>query len=122
MDQKYKILVVEDDYLQSYTLKILLESLNYNVLGIAISGEKAIEVAAETKPDLIIMDITLKGEMDGVEAAKIIQETSDIPIIYVTGNSNDFYRKKAKETNFQEYLIKPVTKQMLTELLAKHCA
>lgn len=120
MDNKYNILVVEDDYLQSYTLKILFESLNYNVLGTAATGEEAIKMTTKCKPDLILMDITLKGEMDGIEATKIIQKTSDIPIIYVTGNSSDFYRNKAEETNYQEYLIKPVTKQMLTKLLEKH--
>jgi len=120
MDEKYTILLVEDDYLQSYTLKILLESLNYTVIGIADSGERAIQMAEDFKPDLIIMDITLKGDMNGVEATTIIQNKSSIPVIYITGNSSNLYREKINETNHIGYFLKPITKQVLIELLEKH--
>lgn len=120
MDQQYSILVVEDDYLQSYTLKMLLESLNHKVLGIVDSGEGAIEMAAKLEPDLILMDITLGKELDGIDAAIKIQEKSDASIIYITGNSSKYFRDKAELTNFLDYLLKPVTKRLLTDVLKKH--
>lgn len=80
MPHQLRILVVEDDYLQSYTLKVLLESLNHKVLGIVDSGLKAIQMAKELNPDLIIMDITLNEEMDGIEAAIKIQKLLISPL------------------------------------------
>lgn len=117
MDQQLKIVVVEDDYLQSYTLKLLLESLNYEVLGVVDSGIKAVKIAEELNPDLILMDITLDDKMDGIDAAIKIQESSDISIIYITGNNSEFYRKKADKTHYCTFLIKPVTKNILARAL-----
>lgn len=118
MNQQFGILVVEDDYLQSYTLKMILESLNHKVLAIVDSGESAIEMAEKLKPDLILMDITLNKEIDGIDAAIKIQEKSDVSVIYITGNSSKVYRAKADQTKYKAFLIKPVTKKILIQALA----
>lgn len=122
MTRQLKILVVEDDYLQSYTLRIILESLNHKVLGIVDSGVQAIQMAKELHPDLILMDISLNEEMDGIEAAIKIQETADIPLIYISGNSSPLFRTKANQTNHRAFLTKPVTKTILAKALAKSFA
>lgn len=119
MQHQLRILVVEDDYLQSYTLKVLLESLNHTVLGTVDSGLKAIQMANELNPDLILMDITLNEEMDGIEAAIQIQNTADIPLIYISGNSSANVRAKADQTNYSAFLIKPITKNILAQTLTK---
>ncbi|MEX2455664.1 MAG: response regulator [Balneolaceae bacterium] len=116
MDHQLGIVVVEDDYIQSYTLKVLLESLNYKVLGVADSATKAIEMAEELNPDLILMDIILNDQMDGIDAAIKIQESSDVQIIFITG-TNEFYRKRVDKTRFSTFLTKPLTKHVLVQAL-----
>ncbi|MCA1758650.1 MAG: response regulator, partial [Bacteroidales bacterium] len=83
MNSKYKILIVEDEILVATDIQESLESLGYTVQGIADTGLKAIEAVENKLPDLILMDINLKGEMTGIEAAKIISKESDVPIIYL---------------------------------------
>ncbi|AEG18179.1 response regulator [Methanobacterium paludis] len=82
-------MIVEDEMISAMSTKQGLINLDYNVIGIANTGKKAIKSANELKPDLIMMDITLKGEMDGIETAKQINKNLDIPIIYMTGYSGD---------------------------------
>lgn len=79
-----QILVVEDEYILAINLQESLESLGYTVLGIADSAEEAIEKATESRPNLILMDIRLRGEMDGIQASEQIWRNLQIPIIYLT--------------------------------------
>jgi CheY-like chemotaxis protein len=79
-----KILVVEDEGISAIEIQESLESLGYHVPTIAKSGNEAIQEAFAIKPDLILMDITLQGEMDGIDAAAIIKSFMDIPLIYLT--------------------------------------
>lgn len=108
-----KILIVEDDMLLSFVEERIVKKLGYQVAGKATNGPEAIELAANLKPDLIIMDILLKGSMDGVETMKKIRETSEVPVIYLSGNSDEANMNRAKETDFAGYLVKPVTAQDL---------
>ncbi|HEY9668560.1 MAG TPA: response regulator, partial [Coleofasciculaceae cyanobacterium] len=85
---KIQILVVEDENIIALNLKENLESLGYIVVAIVVSGEKAIEKATQLRPDLVLMDIRLKGSIDGIEAAGQIWEHLSIPVIYVTGHSD----------------------------------
>lgn len=101
------ILIVEDEGILAIELAEKLERLGYNVAAAASSGEEAIEMAAKHKPDLILMDIVLKGEMDGIAAARKIHSTFKVPIIYLTAYAGDDTVKRAKLTEPFGYLVKP---------------
>jgi PAS domain S-box-containing protein len=102
-----KILVVEDESIVAMDIKHRAESLGYTVTGITPSGEDAIQKATETLPNLVLMDIVLKGEMDGVEAAQKIRDSLDIPVVYLTAYSDEKTLKRAKVTEPFGYIIKP---------------
>ena len=102
-----RILVVEDESIMAMLIKRKLQNWGYNIVGWVDTGEDAVSKAKETKPDLILMDIVIKGSMDGIEAAQQIRDTLDIPIIYLTAYSDDEVLKRAKETEPYGYLIKP---------------
>lgn len=102
-----KILVVEDESIVAMDIKHRAEGLGYSVTGITPSGEGAIQKASETRPDLVLMDIVLKGDMDGVEAAQRIRDSLDIPVVYLTAYSDEKTLKRAKVTEPFGYIIKP---------------
>ncbi|MBN1432661.1 MAG: response regulator [Methanomicrobiaceae archaeon] len=102
-----KILIVEDSALVALEISETLKSLGYNVVGEAASGAEAIEMARDLKPDLVLMDIILKGDMDGIEAADRIYSSYDIPVIYLTAHSDEATLERALKTNAFGYLIKP---------------
>ena len=85
MNNQKSILIVEDEVMLSAWLKIQLEDEGYEVCGSFTTGEEAVEFVKETKPDVILMDINLVGKIDGIEAAEVITEKSNIPIIFMTG-------------------------------------
>lgn len=92
--KKRKVLIVEDDCIVAMDTQLRLEALGYIVSGIASSGGTAISAAKEGKPDVVLMDISLKGEMNGIEAAKVISSRFGIPSIFVTGYSDaDFVQE-----------------------------
>ena len=108
-----KILIVEDDKMLSNIFEIYITELGYNLIGNAQSSEKAIEMCEKYKPDIILMDIQIMGENDGIETTKIIGEKFNIPVIYISG---DFDKKKIKGAIFQNvygYLMKPIYKNNL---------
>lgn len=103
------ILVVEDESIVAKDIKLNLEKLGYKVVGTVATGEKAIEQSIELKPDLILMDIMLKGKMSGIEATAFIKENLNIPVVYLTANADDATVDKAKYTEPHGYIIKPFT-------------
>jgi CheY-like chemotaxis protein len=105
---KIKILVVDDERLVAVGIKEQLEELGYKVVGMASTGHEAIEAALDKNPDLILMDIVLKGDMDGIEAAKTIQSRRDIPIIYITAYSDEDIIARAQLTEPYAYIVKPL--------------
>lgn len=107
------ILIVEDEGILAIGLKKRLENLGYLVPAIASSGEEAIELAAKTRPDLILMDIVLKGKMDGIEAAEKIRGGLRVPIIYLTAHSDEETVKRAKMTEPFAYVVKPYDNRAL---------
>jgi len=109
MSQKYKILIVEDEILVATDIGESLESLGYSVQNIVDTGKKAIEAVEIELPDLILMDINLKGEMTGIEAAKTITQKHDVPIIYLTANADIDTVNQAKVALPHGYIIKPFT-------------
>ncbi|MBT5420127.1 MAG: response regulator, partial [Candidatus Cloacimonetes bacterium] len=85
MNKEFKILIVEDEVMIAEWLKMQLEDEKYDVFDYLTTGEEAIDFVQEIKPDVIVMDINLAGEIDGIEAAKVITEKFHIPIIFMTG-------------------------------------
>lgn len=108
MTTSLKILIVEDEFLIAVGLETKLIQEGFNVLGIVASGEKAIDVVQEQKPDLMLMDIRLAGKIDGIEAAAEIKKASSVPIIFMTGYSTPSSVERAEKLDPLGYLIKPV--------------
>ncbi|MDZ7958599.1 MAG: response regulator [Aulosira sp. DedQUE10] len=107
------ILVVEDEAIVAKDLRNRLTRFGYIVPAVASSGQEAINKALELYPDLVLMDIRLKGEMDGVEAAQEIHKHLDIPIIYLTAYADDDTLERAKVTEPFGYLLKPFKEREL---------
>jgi CheY-like chemotaxis protein len=107
MKSRTRIMIVEDEFIAARSEKRSLEELGYTVSAKVASGEEAVKKAEEDKPDLVLMDINLKGKMDGIEAAGIIRSRFDIPSIFVTAYSDAKLLERAKITEPFGYLIKP---------------
>ncbi|MFH1942844.1 MAG: PAS domain S-box protein [bacterium] len=112
-----RILLVEDESLIAEDIKSVLKQLGYSVLPAVSSGEEAVRKAEELKPDLILMDILLSGEMDGVTATEIIRSRSDIPIIYLTAHADEGTLERAKKTEPYGYILKPFHDQELKSVI-----
>lgn len=108
-----RILVVEDEGIIAKDLDYTLKGLGYTVPAIAFSGEDAIKKAAELRPDLVVIDIVLKGHMNGVQAAEEIRDRFDIPVIYLTAYSDDKTLERAKVTQPFGYIVKPFDEREL---------
>ena len=102
-----KILVVEDEGITSFELKTKLENWGYSVVGVISTGEDVLKMVPHLEPDLITMDITIRGELDGIEVVEILQKTREIPIIYITAHSSDQLMNRALKTSPYAFLIKP---------------
>lgn len=113
MPEKANILIVEDEALVRQDLEEFLIDLDYNVIAQADTGESAIAKTLEFKPDLIFMDINLKGALDGIEAAAEIMRRQPTPIIYLTAFSDDKTQKRLKETSPFGYVLKPFDEREL---------
>ncbi len=102
-----KILIVEDEPITALDLKKTLTNVGFEVVSIEDKGKNAIKKAEELRPDLVLMDIVLKGEIDGIEAAEKINNQLDIPVVYLTAYSNDKLFERAKLTGPYGFLVKP---------------
>jgi two-component system, response regulator PdtaR len=102
-----KILVVDDEAIISMRLEERLQEMGYTVVGMAASGEDAIEKARRLTPDLILMDIVMPGRMNGIEAAKVIIGELDIPVVFVTSYADDGIIDRAKQVRPYGYIVKP---------------
>jgi len=108
-----KILVVEDERIVAKDIQDTLKSQGYDVPAIALSGEEAIQKAAEIQPDLVLMDIVLKGNVDGIEAAEQIRDRFDIPVVYLTAYADKEIVERARITEPFGYIIKPFEEREL---------
>jgi two-component system, response regulator PdtaR len=108
-----KVLVVEDESIVALEIQDRLTMMGYHVCGLALSGEKAINLARTTSPSLVLMDIKLKGDMDGIEAAKTIKEEFNTPSIFITAFSDESTMQEIKEFFNYEYLLKPFEEEEL---------
>ena len=110
--QKIRILIVEDERLAAEDLSIRLEQHDTSVIGIAGTGPDAIKLAEEKQPDVILMDIQLRGDMDGIETARLIHENQSVPVIFATAYGDDAHISKAlKDADPYGFLHKPVDDQ-----------
>lgn len=107
-DERSRILIVEDEGLIAHHLEQMLSRRGYEVTGVVTSGKQALQQVAERTPDLVLMDIYLAGEMNGIETAAKIQERLDAPIVYLTAHPEDTLLQQAKITGPYGYLSKPV--------------
>jgi len=104
---KARILVVEDERIVAMALEQGLRHMGYSVAGIATSGEEAEQNVAQTRPDLVLMDIQLRGNTDGIDAAARIRAQFDIPVVYLTAYADDGILQRAKVTEPYAYITKP---------------
>ena len=110
---KARIVVVEDEAIVAMDLRAKLEDLGYTVPGSSHSGEDAVNLVSLVQPDLILMDIRLSGEMDGIQAAGEIRKTLDIPVVFLTAYADEATLERAKQTEPLGYLLKPVDNKSL---------
>ncbi|WP_339888684.1 response regulator [uncultured Flavobacterium sp.] len=123
MKKTYKILIVEDEMIIAANIAMQLNNLGYQVTGTLPRGEDVIAHIEENLPDIIIMDINLKGDLDGVDIVHAIQKTFKIPIVYLTANADDANFNRAKLTNPFAFISKPFKKidlQHTIELIIQH--
>ncbi len=102
-----KILITEDDTVSALLLKKALEKNHHQIIGIADSGERALEILAENRADIVMMDINLSGNLDGIKTTEIINEKYNIPVVYLTASSDSETLQKVAVTNPSAYVIKP---------------
>ena len=113
MSTKTQILVVEDESIVGIDLKRTLEKLGYSVVDIVRTGEEAILKTIETKPDLVLMDIMLAGTMNGIQAANVINNKTNVPVIYLTAYTDFATIEGAKNTEPYGYIVKPYDERVL---------
>lgn len=110
-----KVLIVEDEMIIAMLIERMVTNLGHEVINKVSTGEKAVDIALEQHPDLILMDIRLKGELDGIDAMSRIQQERPVPVIYISGNSDLAHKKKIETTEYIDFLSKPITQSDLSK-------
>jgi CheY-like chemotaxis protein len=105
---KPKILVVEDEFIVAFELKGALEGMGYAVCGMVSSGEEAIDLAEREQPDCVLMDVSLKGEMDGIEAARHIRARFGTRIAFLSGYPAEEMMRRAADVQPIGFFVKPL--------------
>lgn len=115
---KVQIMIVEDDMIIAADIMMQLSQLGYEVTGIFPRGEDALKQLEATKPDIVLMDINLKGKMDGIEVGQAIYDRYALPLIYLTANADDATFHRAKATKPFAFISKPFKRSDLERTLA----
>ena len=114
------VLIIEDDKVLALLLRKMVERLEYQVIGTYTKGSEAIKKTRELIPDLVLMDIMLEDDIDGIEATKEFQKTNKTSkVIYTTGNSDSYNRERASLTDHIDYLVKPISIDDLKKSILK---
>lgn len=108
MEEK-KVLIVEDEMIIALLIERMVQNIGHDVIEKVGSGEEAISVAQQYDIDLILMDIRLDGEVNGIEAMAQIRSQKDIPVIYISGNTDKLHQEKVDPGEYIEFLSKPIT-------------
>src|SRR5690554_302944 len=111
------ILITEDDTVSALLLRKALEKSGHKIIGVADSGERALEMLEDTKADIVMMDINLAGKLDGIKTTEIINEKFKIPVVYLTASSDSVTLQKVAGTNPSAYVIKPFNIRELNMVL-----
>ncbi len=111
--KKKRILIIEDELIIAEEIAIRLKRKNYSVVGICDNAELAIEVIKKKVPDLVLLDITLRGKMDGIELSALIKNNHNIPVIFITANNDHSTFEKAVITEPFGYITKPIDDNIL---------
>lgn len=114
---KAKVLLVEDEAIVAKDIQKILEILGYDVVGIEASGENALQAIERRKPDLVLMDIVLRGKMNGIEAARQIRSRFHTPVVFLTAYADDEVLEQAKKTEPFGYIIKPFEERELRTVI-----
>jgi light-regulated signal transduction histidine kinase (bacteriophytochrome) len=102
------VLIVEDESIVASDLQQTLRDLGYDAFAVAASAEEALACAAERRPDVVLMDVRIKGPLDGIETARLLQERFDVAVVYLTAHADETTIENASQTEPQGYLLKPV--------------
>lgn len=116
---KNKIAIVEDEGIVAMDISKCLTSLGYDVAFISDSGEKVLEIVEDSRPDLILMDVELKGKLNGLETAKMLREKYDIHIVFLTAFEDETTLNRIGELSPDGYLVKPFEDEHLQNTLKR---
>ncbi len=114
---KPRIPIAEDETVISMQLESCLTSMGYDVVGVTSSGEEAIDMARDLRPDLLMTDIIMPGRLDGIEAAKVIKAELGIPVIFITAHKDEKLVERAKEVKPLDYIMKPLNSMKISAAL-----
>ena len=106
-DSPKRVLIVEDEALIALELETFLSDFGLEVVGVADTGDRAIELALEHRPNLLMVDVFIRGDMDGIEAARRIRAAIDVPVVFLTAYGDEKTLERAKTTAPYGYLLKP---------------
>lgn len=114
-----KILIVEDEFILQMMLEKMVQKMGYEVLSKAKSGNVAIDLAKVENPDLILMDIKIIGDLDGIDTIQEIRKFSQVPVLYLSGNTDPDTRARASMTAPMDFIVKPFEYQDLKEAIER---
>lgn len=116
---KGTVIIVEDDMIISLVVGIIIENLGFKVVANADNGEDAVKKIKEHTPDVVVMDMSLNGRLDGIETVSRIRSFSNVPVIYTSGHSDKNLITRAKQTGCVDYLVKPISRDEMTLSMKK---
>jgi CheY-like chemotaxis protein len=117
VEDKLQVLIVEDEPITAYSLDASLRQLGYYAIGMTPTGEEAIEIARTRSPNVVMMDVNLKGRIDGIEAARFIRTGLHIPVIFLTAHADRGTIARIAEVNPEGYIVKPYGETELKKAL-----
>jgi CheY-like chemotaxis protein len=112
-----KIMIVEDEAVVALRLQQRLTSMGFDIVGVAYSGEEAVETARDLRPDLILTDIMIPGKLDGIQVAEIVKSVLDIPVIFLTAYPEDKIIERIKQAEPYGYIVKPFQDRELKDAI-----
>ncbi|MBO6523451.1 MAG: response regulator [Balneolaceae bacterium] len=110
-----KAIIVEDNLILSILYENMMKEMVFKTVGEIRDGETAVKLIRKYAPDVIIMDIMLEGDMDGIQAAHQIRDFTTVPILFITGNSGNEHVERAKKVSNSKFLVKPISEQKLKD-------
>ena len=117
MGKILRVLVVEDDAIIGMDIEHRVKKLGYEVCGVVDTAAEALDIASRTSPDIALMDIRLRGEVDGIEAARMLRDTLGVPVIFITAYSDMKMRSRALDMEPLGYIVKPLREVELKNTL-----